>query len=73
MEDHKNNYYDLSVNAEKMTENLGLLESRFEKNKASLKELQNSSKNFADMKVEVEHSKDQFKTAIVTKFYFNPL
>lgn len=68
LEEHKKTYFDLSVNAERMTENLSVLESRFERNKASLKELQNSSKNFAEMKIEVENSKEQYKTAIVIIF-----
>ena len=46
-----------------------LLEKRYENGLATLKDLEKDSKSFADTKVEVEHSREQYKTAVVSLIF----
>ena len=65
MEESKQNYFIMSENTERMGSNLELLEKRYEKGQANLKELQRDSKNFADLKIETELAREHYRTAVV--------
>ena len=64
----KKHYYKLSEDAEKMGIVLMNLEKKYEDGKTTLKEIERSSKNFAELKMSVELVREQYKTSVVMQY-----
>lgn len=63
----KKEYYNQSERAEVMGKSLAGLEKKYEAGKTSLKEIQKNSRMFAELKMSIELSREQYKTAVVDK------
>lgn len=65
MKAKKKEYFKVSQSAEKMGLELMHLEKRYEQGKASLREIERNSKSFAQVKMNVEVVREQYKAAVV--------
>ena len=64
----KKEYFKASENAEKMGLDLMKLEKRYEQGKTSLKEIERNSRSFAQVKMNVELVREQYKASVVNPF-----
>jgi hypothetical protein len=69
LEEKKQLYFNLSENSEKKANELILLEKKYEEGKIQLKDLQRESRLFADTKINLEHSKEQYKHCVVVLWF----
>jgi hypothetical protein len=66
----KKEYYNLSEKAESMGKSLMNLEKKYESGKTTLKEIERNSRSFAELKMSIELSREQYKAAVVGTLFF---